>query len=84
MMIIIYWQDNVRSLFESQRLTDGAFRIVSAVTIDEMRSVFYAGRMESLFGRFGAKVASMGYMRSSHNVRTEGTMRNEVRICVIL
>jgi len=30
--------------------------MVGAVAIDEMRSVFYAGSMGNLFGRFSAKV----------------------------
>ena len=42
--------------FESQRLTGSAFRITSAVVIDERRSVFYAGSVWSLLGRLGVKV----------------------------
>jgi len=61
----------MRSLLESHRLVDTAFWAASAVAIDEMRSVFYAGSMGSLFGRFSAKVASAGYMRSLHNVRVD-------------
>jgi hypothetical protein len=51
---------NIRNLFKSQRLTDDAFRIVGVVAIDKRCSMLYSGSMESLFGRFGAKVAYRG------------------------
>jgi len=52
--------DNMRSLFESQRPTDGAFRIVGAVAIDGRCSVFYVGSIGSLFGRFQRKGCAYG------------------------
>jgi len=43
----------MRSLFESQRRTDNAFRIADAVAIDESHLVLYAGNMKGLVGQFG-------------------------------
>jgi len=67
----LLYAGRMRSLLESHRLVDTAFWTASAVAIDEMCSMFYAGSMGSLFGWFSTKVASAGYMRSLHNARVE-------------
>ena len=68
----------MRDLLESQRRTDGIFRIAGAVAIDESRLVLYAGGMRSQF-------APAWYTQSSHNIRTEGIMRTLcIRSCAKL
>jgi len=63
----------MRDLLESQRQTDGIFRIAGAVAIDESRFVLYAGGMRS---QFGTQVAPACYTQSSSNIRTEGIIRS--------
>jgi G3E family GTPase len=70
----------MRDLLESQRRTDGIFRIAGIMAIDESRFVLYAGSMGS---QFGTQVAPAWYTQSSYNIRTEGIRRSEVRIYVV-
>ena len=70
---------NMKSLFESQRRTDNAFRIAGAVAIDESHLVLYAGSMKGLVGQFGVKAAPAWYTQSSHNIRIEGIIRSSYR-----
>ena len=57
----------MRDLLE--RRTDGIFRMAGAMAIDEGRFVLYTGGMRG-------QVAPAWYTQSSHNIHTEGIIRN--------